>query len=184
MALLRGAPGSAATVEVNASQAGWPGEQGNAVENGFGVLTDRARMRVRGLVLSALAVAAAVCWMAPPTVAAPSHVRLTGVVPLSRALRPDGTLRSASGSFDARGYRIVLGRGCRPRFLKVGATTGASGATLISSVPANATFGSATPSQGTCGLSAGKISGSIGSLAAGGSATVSIVLTPHTGPAR
>jgi uncharacterized repeat protein (TIGR01451 family) len=56
--------------------------------------------------------------------------------------------------------------------------TSASGVTLTSSVPANASFGSATPSQGSCSLTAGTIKCPLGNIAASGSATVSIVLTP------
>ena len=42
--------------------------------------------------------------------------------PLSQALSADGRLRHVSGSFDARGYRLVLGTGGAPRFVKVGST--------------------------------------------------------------
>jgi uncharacterized repeat protein (TIGR01451 family) len=46
---------------------------------------------------------------------------------LASALRADGALNGMQGSFDARGYRMVLGRGGAPRFVRVGA--GASAAT-------------------------------------------------------
>jgi uncharacterized repeat protein (TIGR01451 family) len=56
--------------------------------------------------------------------------------------------------------------------------TASSNLTLTSAVPAHATFGSATSSQGSCSLAGSTIMCPLGSIAAGGTATVSIVLTP------
>lgn len=54
----------------------------------------------------------------------------------------------------------------------------ATGVTLTDTLPAGVTYVSATPSQGSCGEAAGVVTCDIGSLAVGGSATVSVVVTP------
>jgi uncharacterized repeat protein (TIGR01451 family) len=55
----------------------------------------------------------------------------------------------------------------------------ATGVTLVDTLPAGATFASATPSQGTCGAPvAGTLACDLGDLAVGASATVTIVVTP------
>ncbi|MGH2830231.1 MAG: hypothetical protein ACRDJM_07085, partial [Actinomycetota bacterium] len=55
----------------------------------------------------------------------------------------------------------------------------ATGVTLLEAVPTGATFGSATPSQGTCAAPAnGLITCSLGALANGASATLTVVVTP------
>jgi uncharacterized repeat protein (TIGR01451 family) len=54
----------------------------------------------------------------------------------------------------------------------------ASGVALSDTLPAGVTFVSATPSQGTATQSAGKVTGNLGSIASGASATVTIVVTP------
>lgn len=63
-------------------------------------------------------------------------------------------------------------------------TASASGVTLTSTVPVNATYVSATPSQGNCSLTGSTIKCTLGSLGAQGSgtdtATVAIVLDPTT----
>ena len=54
----------------------------------------------------------------------------------------------------------------------------ATGVTLSDTLPDGVTFGSATPSQGSCSPSGGTVSCNLGSLASGASATVKIVVTP------
>lgn len=56
----------------------------------------------------------------------------------------------------------------------------ASGVTMTDTLPSSVTFGSASASQGSCSNSAGKVTCSLGSLAVGGSATVTITVTPNT----
>ncbi len=59
---------------------------------------------------------------------------VTAAAPIDRALRPDGSLRRVSGSFDARGYRLALGSGGAPRFVKAASGPSAlGGATPITS---------------------------------------------------
>jgi trimeric autotransporter adhesin len=48
--------------------------------------------------------------------------------PLAHALREDGSLRPTSGSFDARGYRMVVSHSGAPRFVKTAADTAAPAA--------------------------------------------------------
>src|SRR5262249_39212984 len=57
----------------------------------------------------------------------------------------------------------------------------ATGVTLTDTLPANAGFVSATPSQGTCAQTAGVVTCTLSGLAVGGSATVTIVVTPSPG---
>ncbi len=54
----------------------------------------------------------------------------------------------------------------------------ATGVTMTDPLPAEVTFVSATPSQGTCSESAGTVTCVLGSLANGTNATVGIVVTP------
>jgi uncharacterized repeat protein (TIGR01451 family) len=58
----------------------------------------------------------------------------------------------------------------------------ASGVTLTDPLPGNVTHQSSTPSQGTCSESSGTVTCSLGTLAAGDTATVEIRVTPQ-GPA-
>ncbi len=53
-----------------------------------------------------------------------------------------------------------------------------SGVTVTDPLPANTTFVSATPSQGTCANNAGTVVCNLGSLAVGATAKVTLVLTP------
>ena len=62
------------------------------------------------------------------------------------------------------------------------ATNPATGVTLTDSLPGGVTYVSATPSQGTCSQSAGVVTCPLGSLVAGASATVAIVVAPPTDP--
>jgi uncharacterized repeat protein (TIGR01451 family) len=56
---------------------------------------------------------------------------------------------------------------------------GATGVTLTDEIPGNVTFVSTTPSQGSCSQAFGIVSCSLGALASGASATVSIVVEPN-----
>jgi plastocyanin len=58
------------------------------------------------------------------------------------------------------------------------AATAAAEVVLKAALPANAIYSSATPSQGTCSRSAQTVTCSLGTLAAGASATVALVVTP------
>ncbi len=60
--------------------------------------------------------------------------------------------------------------------------SGATGVSVVDSLPAGVTFQSATPSQGTCSGTT-TITCNLGSLANGGTATVQIVVTPTVGGA-
>jgi uncharacterized repeat protein (TIGR01451 family) len=62
-----------------------------------------------------------------------------------------------------------------------GGPSGATGVTLTDTLPGSVTFGSATPSQGSCNQALGVVTCGLGSIANGGNATVSIVVTPTTG---
>jgi len=53
----------------------------------------------------------------------------------------------------------------------------ATGVTVTDTLPVGCTFNSATPTQGSCSEASGVVTGSLGSLAAGGSAQVSILVT-------
>ncbi|HZT97381.1 MAG TPA: hypothetical protein VFB34_11170, partial [Chloroflexota bacterium] len=55
-----------------------------------------------------------------PTHAGAMPSPLHGVVSLSRVLRANGLLHHVNGSFDASGYRMLLGRGGAPRFVRAG----------------------------------------------------------------
>jgi uncharacterized repeat protein (TIGR01451 family) len=55
----------------------------------------------------------------------------------------------------------------------------ATGVTLTDTLPANVTYVSATPSQGSCSQAAGVVTCPLGTIAASGSATVTIVVTPQ-----
>jgi uncharacterized repeat protein (TIGR01451 family) len=60
---------------------------------------------------------------------------------------------------------------------------GPSDATSVSAVdtlPAGVTFGTATPNQGTCAPVAGTVTCALGTIAAGGVATIAITVTPTT----
>jgi len=54
----------------------------------------------------------------------------------------------------------------------------ATGVTLTDTLPGGVTFGSAIPSQGSCSPGGGVVTCGLGSLASGGSASVTIVVTP------
>jgi uncharacterized repeat protein (TIGR01451 family) len=58
--------------------------------------------------------------------------------------------------------------------------SGATDATFVQSLPANASYESATPSQGSCSHSSGTVWCDLGTLASGSSATVDINVIPHT----
>ena len=58
---------------------------------------------------------------------------------------------------------------------------GTTGVTLSDTLDGSVTFGSATPSQGSCSQVAGTVACALGSIASSGSATVSIIVTPTTG---
>jgi uncharacterized repeat protein (TIGR01451 family) len=58
--------------------------------------------------------------------------------------------------------------------------SGATGVTLTDTLPAGVTYQSATPSQGSCSQANGTVTCSLGSLANGGSASVSITVTPQS----
>ncbi|HXJ65486.1 MAG TPA: hypothetical protein VNN79_17150 [Actinomycetota bacterium] len=107
----------------------------------------QARRLVSALVASAVVTATVVAWMAAPAGAAsttaarrtarPSQVRPESVASI---LRPDGSLRAgpgATGSYDARGYRMTLGAGGAPRFVR-GNGTGTRA--LAPRVPADANW--------------------------------------------
>jgi uncharacterized repeat protein (TIGR01451 family) len=59
-----------------------------------------------------------------------------------------------------------------------GGPSSANGVTLTDSLPAGTTLRSVTTSQGTCSSSSGTVSCSLGGLASGASATVSVVVVP------
>ena len=56
----------------------------------------------------------------------------------------------------------------------------ASDVTVTDNLPASVTFVSATASQGSCSQSAGTVTCSVGTVASGGTATVTIVVTPNS----
>ena len=58
--------------------------------------------------------------------------------------------------------------------------SGAAGVTVTDTLPAGVTYNSATPSQGSCNLASGTVTCSLGSVANGGNASVSLVVTPTT----
>jgi uncharacterized repeat protein (TIGR01451 family)/CSLREA domain-containing protein len=60
-----------------------------------------------------------------------------------------------------------------------GGPSTATNVTLADTLPASVTFGSATPSQGSCTQSGGTVTCNLGSIADGGSATVTITVTPN-----
>ena len=53
-----------------------------------------------------------------------------------------------------------------------------TGVTVTDVLPANTVFGSAAPSQGSCGLTAGVVTCQLGALANGASATINLAITP------
>src|SRR5206468_3415025 len=55
---------------------------------------------------------------------------------------------------------------------------GATNISLTDTIPGGASFGSATPSQGSCSRSGSLLTCLLGGLSAGGSATVDVILTP------
>jgi uncharacterized repeat protein (TIGR01451 family) len=60
-----------------------------------------------------------------------------------------------------------------------GGPSTATNVTLADTLPASVTFGSATPSQGSCTQSGGTVTCNLGSIADRGSATVTITVTPN-----
>ena len=56
----------------------------------------------------------------------------------------------------------------------------ASGVSVTDTLPAGVTFNSATPSQGTATQVGGSVTASLGTLASGASATITIIVTPST----
>jgi hypothetical protein len=73
------------------------------------------RLRVQW---AALAVVVVMFGVTSWATAATASGQVTAVRPLAHALRSDGSLRPASGSFDARGYRMALSRSGAPTFSK------------------------------------------------------------------
>lgn len=71
---------------------------------------------------------AAFVWLCAPALASSrAGAKLTGAQSLGGALQPNGTLRRhVQGSFSPRGYRLVLGKGGAPRFVKSGANVSSS----------------------------------------------------------
>src|ERR1700760_2572576 len=67
---------------------------------------------------AALAVVMFLFGVASAASAATRGRQVTGVRSLAHALRADGSVRSTSGSFDARGYRMVLSPSGGPRFVR------------------------------------------------------------------
>jgi len=61
------------------------------------------------------------------------------------------------------------------------ASYGASGVAVVDTLPAGVSFGTATPSQGSCSQAAGVVTCSLGAIAAQANATVTIVVTPMAG---
>ena len=59
--------------------------------------------------------------------------------------------------------------------------SGATGVTVTDTLPSGVTYDSATPSQGTCSHSSGTVTCNLGSVANGGNASVSIIVTPSSG---
>jgi uncharacterized repeat protein (TIGR01451 family) len=59
--------------------------------------------------------------------------------------------------------------------------SGATGVTVTDTLPAGVVYQSATPSQGSCGQASGTVTCNLGALANGGTATVSIAVTPQSG---
>jgi uncharacterized repeat protein (TIGR01451 family) len=59
-------------------------------------------------------------------------------------------------------------------------TTDATGVVVSDTLPAGATFGSATPSQGSCSFAAGIVTCTLGSMANGGTASITLIVTPTT----
>lgn len=55
----------------------------------------------------------------------------------------------------------------------------AANVTLTDTLPGSVTFGSATPSSGSCNESAGTVSCGLGTLTAGSNATINIIVTPN-----
>lgn len=56
----------------------------------------------------------------------------------------------------------------------------ATGTSVVDTLPAGATFISATPSQGTASQTSGTVTAALGTLASGQSATITIIVTPTT----
>ena len=54
----------------------------------------------------------------------------------------------------------------------------ATGVVVTDTLPAEFTYASATPSQGTCGEASGVITCNLGNMASGGGATITVVVTP------
>ncbi len=69
-----------------------------------------------------LLTATAMFFGALSTDALASGARVTAGRPLSLALKADGSPRHIHGSFDARGYRLILGKNGAPRFVRAPAT--------------------------------------------------------------
>src|SRR4051794_24581360 len=94
-------------------------------------LTARMALVLQRALASALAVAMAASLLAFAAAGSPTHDWAAGSVvgarPLARALRGDGRLGVTQGSFDARGYRMVLSRSGAPRFVPATAAAAAAG---------------------------------------------------------
>src|SRR4051794_24774117 len=92
-------------------------------------LTARMAVVPQRALASALAVAMAASLLAFAAAGSPTHDWAAGSVvgarPLARALRGDGRLGVTQGSFDARGYRMVLSRSGAPRFVRATAAAAA-----------------------------------------------------------
>ncbi len=59
--------------------------------------------------------------------------------------------------------------------------SGAAGVLVSDTLPSGVTFGSATPSQGSCSQAAGTVTCTLGTIASGASASVTINVTPSSG---
>src|SRR4051794_18563122 len=78
----------------------------------------RALTRTAWLVAAGLAILVAAALLHGPRAVSPRPQRAAAARPLAAALRADGSLAASRGSFDARGYRMVVGRDGAPRFVR------------------------------------------------------------------
>src|SRR3954465_15240565 len=92
-------------------------------------LTARMALVPQRALVSALAAVMAASLLAFGAAGSQTHDWAAGSVagarPLARALRGDGGLGVTQGSFDARGYRMVLSRSGAPRFVPATAAAAA-----------------------------------------------------------
>lgn len=105
---------------------------------GFGVAVRLGRIAV---------LLGAIAGLAGPVATAHAQAGGTGsqvvaAASLGRALRADGSLKKVTGSFDARGYRMVIGPNGAPRFVRATASTSTAATPMTAATTAAAT---ATP---------------------------------------